>query len=206
MLFGLILLIYSIMSDPVEAAIESYGKIESYSVTLRSSNDEGKEEIKYHYMKPGFVKMEFVEPHKGAVLVYNPETRKVKLKPFHFLSTFILDLDPDSRLIRSSKGHTVDSSDIGALLERVKELKNAGGAETVAEEEIRGRKAVKVIVDGRGAITKDGVGSYQLWLDTDTAMPLKVISYGAGGEVIEEVLMDDIEVNLGLARSFFMIG
>lgn len=207
MLFSVLLFTYSLMSlNPVDSALESFSKLQTYSVTLRSESGGVKEEIKYYYMKPGFVRMEFITPHRGAVLVYNPNTGKVRLKPFGFSDSFILELDPDSSLIRSSKGHTVEASDIGALLERVKELKEGGTVSVEATETLNGRSAHKVAIDGKGNTTRDGIAKYLIWFDTGSFMPLKVVAYGVDGEVSEEVLMDDIEVDRTFSKNFFRIG
>ena len=71
--------------DLIDTAIKNYESIESYQVTLRASNNTATDEIKYYFKKPGFVKMEFLNPHKGAVLIYNPFKTEVKLMPFAFL-------------------------------------------------------------------------------------------------------------------------
>lgn len=56
-------------TDPVRAAIERYQTVESYRVTLRSSRGDSEPEIiHYAYKKPGFVRMGFTQPFKGAVL------------------------------------------------------------------------------------------------------------------------------------------
>ena len=72
----------TVSMDPLTGAIEHYQTVESYRVTIRSFHSGGDENIHYYYKKPGFVRMEFVHPHAGAVLVYNPNTRRVRLRPF----------------------------------------------------------------------------------------------------------------------------
>src|SRR5574340_540810 len=112
-MIGILLLLCALASppaDPLDAALESYGHVASYRVTLRSRSGSSSETIRYFFKKPGFVRMEFMEPHKGAILVYNPEKKIVRLRPFGFLRPVVLTLSPDSRLITSSKGHRVDAS------------------------------------------------------------------------------------------------
>ncbi len=70
--------------------------------------------------------MEFIEPHKGAVLVYNPEKKEARLRPFGFFKPLVLTLSPDNRLIATPRGHRVDASDPGAPLETVKKLADRG--------------------------------------------------------------------------------
>lgn len=190
-------------NDPVSRAEESFRALETYKVTLDSRSGDENEKIKYFYKKPGFIRMEFETPHKGAVLVYNPIKREVRLHPFGFMSSFELKLGPEDRLIRSSKGHTVDESDIGALLKNVRALADAGSEDTLGEENVNGRAAEIVRVEGNDGKTVDGTNKYLLWLDKTTSLPLKVKAFGPGGELNEEVLMDDLEVDPKLSEKLF---
>lgn len=71
--------------DIIRHAIEHYETVETYVVTLPSvKHGHLSEEIRYYYKKPGYVRMEFITLHKGAVLVYNPETKKVSNAPSVF--------------------------------------------------------------------------------------------------------------------------
>jgi outer membrane lipoprotein-sorting protein len=65
--------------DFIATAIKNYENVESYRVTLKSGTGDSHEEIRYYFKKPGFVRMEFIKPYKGAVLVYSPITKKARL-------------------------------------------------------------------------------------------------------------------------------
>jgi len=194
------------MDDPIAAAVESYGKVESYRVTLRSRSVDSSEEIVYYFRKPGSVRMEFVRPHGGAALTFDPEEGKVRIRPFGSLESFILKLSPGNPLIRSARGHRVDESDIGALLKNVRELQSGGRTEGMGEERVGERDAFLVRVEGEGFHEVDGIHRYELWLDRETLLPLKVAAYDSNGGLVEEVLMDDLAVNVRFPESFFRLG
>lgn len=190
--------------DAVTAALNAFSKVQSYSVTLRSGAGDGpKEIIKYYFKRPGFVRMEFVSPYKGAVLVYDPLKKYVRLRPFGFLKPLVLTLSPENKLVKSARGHTVDESDIGALLRMVSALKDIGETKAEAEEEVSGRPADVVSVIGAVGKTVDGINKYLLWLDKKTRLPLRVSAYDAGGKLIEDVLMDDLDLDVELPEGFF---
>lgn len=127
----------------------------------------------------------------------------MRLRPFGFLKSFVLTLSPDNRLIKSRRGHTVDKSDIGALLKVVKRLQSNGKTE-VSREETAGNKTVVVVsVNGEKDFTVDGIHRYILWLDKKISLPLKVAAYDTQGLLIEELVMDDLQINIGLAEDFF---
>lgn len=205
MLLGLLAVSIAMSAlDPVEEAIESFRRLEAYSVTLRAESDRT-EVIRYFYKKPGYIRMEFEEPHRGAVLVYDPGEREVVLRPFRFLKSFKMRLDPEDDLIRSSRGHTVDESSIGTLLEKVSELKRDGALEVLGEEDANGKKALLVEVRGRGGREVDGVNRYRLWLDQETGLPARVESYDSGGGLVERVQMDDLVVDPEFPPDFFSL-
>jgi outer membrane lipoprotein-sorting protein len=190
--------------DILGRAEREYQAVESYQVTLRSQSATASEVIRYYYKRPGYVRMEFVKPHKGAILIYDPHEKKVTLRPFGLLKPLVLRLSPENRLIKSSRGHRVDESDIGFLLGFVKELASDGVVEVMGEDAVNGREAIRLRVKGREGIVVGGeINRYSIWLDKSLLLPIKVISYDSDGEVIEDVLMDDLEVNVGLRDEFF---
>jgi len=188
--------------DPIHAAIERYRAVESYQVTLRSSYGGESDVIHYSYRKPGFVRMDFVQPHRGAVLIYSPLTRNVRLWPFGG-RLFSLTLSPENRLVQSPTGQRVDRSDIGALLDNVKSLQRTGETAVLGEEIVGGKKTVRLAVAGTGSFVAGNVHRYDLWLDSATLLPLKVVSRDINNDVIETVVMDDLNINVKLGDELF---
>ncbi len=203
LLIALLITASGFASDPVSNAINNYKEIESYRVTLISGSGNSAEVIRYYYRRPGFVKMEFIKPHRGTVLTYSPKTKKVTLIPFSWLRRFKFTLDPDNRLIRSSEGHRIDESDIGALLKSVGLLQKNGKTRVLGEEFVGNRPAVRLDIKGEGDFTVNRINAYHLWLDRENSIPIKAASFDLDGRLIEEVLMDDLEINVDLPESFF---
>jgi len=199
----MLIAIAGIVSNPISAAIENYENVRSYQVTLISESSGKEETVRYFYKKPGFVKMELVKPFRGAVLVYNPDTKKVKVTPFGPMKFLYFSLDPDNDLIKSSSGHRIDKSDLGELLRSVGELQKNGKTEILSEEDVNGKAASRLSVKGEGDYTVDGIHTYEIWLETKTLLPLKVSSFDVEGRLIEEVLMDDLEINIVFPDKFF---
>lgn len=188
--------------DPIDAAIERYRAVASYQVTLRSSHGDESDVIRFSYKRPGFVRMDFVQPHEGAVLIYSPLTNDVRLWPFGE-RFFSLTLSPENRLVQSPTGQRVDRSDIGALLDNVKSLQRKGGTTVLGEEMVGGRKTMRLAVSAAGDRVAGNVRQYELWLDSATLLPLKVVSRDANNEIIETVVMDDLQINVTLPDRLF---
>lgn len=113
--------------DPIAFSQQSFNNLTSYQVMMRSSSpsDESKI-IRYSFQKPGYVRMDFTQPHSGAVLIFNSVSGKVKLWPFGVGSLPILHLSPTNSLIQDERGHRVDRSDIGVLLGNIRHLHAKG--------------------------------------------------------------------------------
>lgn len=189
--------------DPLASAIEHYQSVESYRVTIHSSHADGEEHIRYYYRKPGFVRMEFIRPHEGSVLVYNPLTQRVRLWPFgvgHFPE---LNLSPGNLLIQSSRGQHVDRSDVGALFENVRMLRTGGTTEILGEESVDGHATLRLAVTGAGDFAVTGVHRYELWLDTASQFPVKVISRNQQNAIIETVTMEALKIDAALPETLF---
>ena len=189
--------------DPLAAAIEHYKMVGSYRVTIHSSHDGDEEHLRYYYKRPGFVRMEFIRPHSGAVLVYNPLTQRVRLWPFGAGWFPELNLSPGNSLIRSSRGQHVDRSDVGALFENVRTLQQGGNTEVSGEERMGGRTLMHLVVTGAIGAEVAGVHRYELWLDTSSRLPVKVISRDLRDAIIETVNMEDMEVDVVLPEKLF---
>lgn len=192
--------------DLLDLAIARYRGVESYRVTIRSSHADGEDHLRYFYRRPGFVRMEFVKPHAGAVLVYSPTTQRVRLWPFGAGRFPELNLSPGNPLIRSPRGQHVDRSDIGALFDNVWTLRQSGTMETRGEEMLAGRPARHIDVTGTGNFTVTGVHRYELWLDAESLFPLRVVSRDLQNAVIETVRMEDAEIDVDLPEALFEPG
>ena len=190
-------------SDALTSAIEHFRTVETYRVTIRSAHAGGEEHIRYYYKKPGFVRMEFIRPHAGAVMIYSPDTRRVRLWPFGAGNFPELSLKPANSIIRSLSGMRVDHSDVGTLFESIRALREHGDNEVLGEEILGGRTVLHLIVTGRDGWTVADVHSSELWLDTKSQFPARVTSRDIHGAIIETVVMEALEINEKLPESLF---
>lgn len=190
-------------SSPLSDAIEHFHTVDTYSITIRSTHAEGKEHIRYYFKKPGFVRMDFIQPHAGAVMIFSPDTKRVRLWPFGMKSFPELNLSPANSIIRSLSGMRIDRSDVGTLFENILALRKQGKIEVLGEETENGRAVLHFIVTGGKGLAVAGVHSSEMWLDEESQFPVKVISRDLNGTVIETVLMEDLTINEKLPEALF---
>ena len=190
-------------ANPIQTAIDYYREIAAYQVTLKSVSGGKSEIIHYYFKKPNHVRMEFVTPFKGAVLIYDPGTKRAKLWPFGYRRFPALTLSPSNSVIQSSTGQRVDRSDVGVLYQNVKKLQDHGATRVVGIELLDGQEAVHVVVAGQNGYSIGAVSRYQLWLDRATGFPLKVLCHDIDGQVIEMVEMRELRIGPEFPLGFF---
>lgn len=180
---------------PLAGAIAHFQKLEGYRVTIHSFHGDGEEYIHYYYRKPGWVRMEFIKPHQGALLVYSPRTDRVRLWPFGYGHFPELNLSPANPLIRSPRGQYVNHSDVGALFENTHRIQESGGTQLLGEETVAGHTVLHMLTTGAPGYALDGVHSIEMWLDTETGFPVRIVSRDRMGVLIEDVTMNALELD-----------
>lgn len=191
-------------ADPLSEAAVRFSRLDSYRVTLRAVAGDGtRQHIRYAWRRPGWIRMDFVEPHAGVVMIHDPDAGRVRVSPFGAGHLPQFNLAPDNALIRSPNGHTVDQSDVGALLANLVRLRAVGRMSDPVTTDVGGLPATLVEIDGAAGQAVDGVHRYQVWLARDTLFPLKVQSFDAGHALIESVDMSDAELDIAFPPDFF---
>lgn len=192
------------MADPLTDAAARFEALQSYQVTLRSADASGDQQvIRYFYRRPGWVRMDFVNPHPGAVLIYSPDTQRVRLWPFGLHRWPTLDLSPDDWLLRGTRGRRVDRSDVGVLLADVLALRAHGSTIPLGHAQVSGRAATELEVVGTADSPVSHVRRFRIWLSDDTLLPLRVDSFAANESLIETVDMSDAQANVRFPDRFF---
>ena len=62
-------------------------------------------------------------------------------------------------------------------------------------DSIAGQSALQISVQGAGGFSVGAVSRMDLWLDVTNGFPLKVMSYGTDGSLIEMVEILDYQIN-----------
>ncbi|GLZ87960.1 hypothetical protein Pres01_40110 [Metapseudomonas resinovorans] len=198
------LLIGEAMADPLAEAVIRFQELSSYQATVRSVAADGERQvIRYFFRKPGWVRMEFAEPHRGAVLIYDPSARRIHLWPFGLNNPLVLPLAADNPLMRSPRGHRVDRSDVGALLDTLIALRARGNLVALGPAVVSEHPAVGIEIVGAAAISVSGVHRFQVWLAEDSLFPLRVKSFDVENKLMETVDLTDVAIGVRFSEDFF---
>ncbi len=187
-------------ADPIQYMVDYYRKIDSYQVTIKSSQCNT---LCYYFKRPGHVRIEFIQPFGGAVIIYDPDSKVARLWPLGYPHFPAFTLNPENRLIQNSSGQRVDRSDFGALYQNVQILQQHGKATLAESVSINGKNTLHLIVEGLDNFSIAGVHRFQIWVDQATVFPLKVSSHDVMGKVLEVVEFEYLQVNPAFPPDFF---
>ncbi len=189
------------MEGFLESVIEKFKREYRAYFYVMEVNHDGDPDIdmvlRYYYMHPGFVRMELVRPFGGTVLTYDPYRKTAQVKP---LGMFVLELSPDSRLIRGPQDHRIDESDILTLLNTVKELARRG---RVLLKKSSGNYIL--VVKGENYVVRKRIAKFVLEFDGKTLFPTYASSYDEEDNLIEEVFFKNIRVKDGFPKGIFRL-
>ncbi|HCY63440.1 MAG TPA: hypothetical protein DHV59_11550 [Oxalobacteraceae bacterium] len=182
-----------------------FRSLSTYRTTIQSTAADGERQVmRYSYRKPGWVRIEFIQPHKGLVLIYDPAAHKVRIWPFGLQRLPAPSLAPENPLLRGRSGQRIDHSDVGALLENLLQLRACGSVAPLDEMDIAGRPALGLDIAGAAGAGVAGVHRYHVWLARDSLFPLKVENFDVGERLIETVDMRDAEIDVPFPERFFV--
>lgn len=191
-------------ADPIFLAQQHVAQIDSYQIRIHSLSAQGDNTLmRYSYRKPGYVRMDFTAPHPGAVLIYNPESGKVRVWPFGAGTLPVLSLAPTNSLVQDQNGHRVDQSDVGTLLRNIRRLQHGGRTSVIGKESLAGQAVWHLSIVGSAGSLVSNVHRYDVWLEGNPGFPIKVISYAADDKRLETVVMDAMVFNVHFPADFF---
>jgi len=157
-------------------------------------------------MKPGWVRMKIIKgDNKGAVVVYNPETKKVRAKKGGILGVVKLTFDPTNKRVVSIRGHRVDRSHFGAILDRWEDYFKRAEVNYRRVSKFEGREGY--LFEAIKCDTSKYQGTYRelLWLDRKTYLPLGFEQFNEKGILIHRVIYRKTKINVGLKEEDFSL-
>ncbi len=211
MLTSMLLLVQFAVS-PVSAdsvltkSLSAFQALRDYQCTLYSHMTKGnKKEDRvylYRFMKPHWIYMKVIKgSSKGAEIVYNPETGKIRAHKGGILSKIKLTLDPTDKKVLSLRGHRVDRTDFGTILnawirvrDRVKVVEFGG--------RVDGIECIVLEAKGLDPSLWNGADRARLYIRTDNYLPYVREEY-EGDKLVHRAIYKDLKINTGLTKDDF---
>ncbi|MCD6087527.1 MAG: DUF1571 domain-containing protein [Candidatus Hydrothermae bacterium] len=197
-------------SGPIVKLKSSFDSILDYTCILESFVRKGdKKEVRtyeYRYMKPGWVYMKILKgDNKGAVVIYNPETGKVRARKGGILGAIKLTFDPTDKKVLSIRGHRVDESHMGAILNRWLDYLTRAKVEYKGETTVDSLKGPLLEATECDTAKYHGTWKEILLLDADNHLPVLIEQFDRSGKLIHRVRIKDLKLNTGLKKEDFKL-
>ena len=159
----------------------------------------------YRFMKPKWIYMKVVEgKNKGAVIVYNPETKMIRGHRGGILSIIKLTLKPTDKRVVSIRGHRADETDFGTILSRLTEYINDTLAQYKGIDKVDNTPAWVIEANGIDSLRYYGAVREVLWIGLD-GYPLKFEHYNKDGILIYRVIYKDLKVDVPIDSKTFKL-
>ncbi|MCD6417500.1 DUF1571 domain-containing protein [bacterium] len=153
----------------------------------------------YKFKKPQCIWMKIISgDNAGAQIIYNPLRKKVIAKSGGFIGIIPISVSPENSMVRSIRGHRFDENHIGHIIER---WKYYAGNYIVSFEE---NDTIYIMqVDSVDTSRFYGTFREKLTIDKTTLFPIMFEQYNANNELINEVIIRNVHINVGLKKSDF---
>lgn len=184
-----------------------YAGVKDYQAGVedRSYNRDGSFKIKkflYTFKKPGRIRLDFVTPYSGTVLVYPDKNGEVVIRPSGF-PFFKFHLSLNNPLLKVTSGQRLDQTDLGLLIKNIGHSltdQRRGPAEVVREGEyIR----VQVLADKH--FQKGVVTLYHFLINQELWLPVLVEESTPEGRLERRIILRNLKTNIGFPDSFFQL-
>jgi outer membrane lipoprotein-sorting protein len=182
----------------------AYEKVKGYRVQVKgvtAENDGNRtEEFIYTFKKPNHIRIDFLRPQPGTILIYPDKEGKVSVRPWGW-SFLDLHLAPDSILLANSSGQKINQTGFGLLIKNIGRSMDGGrrGPLEILDEAHDLR--IRVLAEDHfraGKITK-----YQFTIDKNTYLPAEVEEWTPEGVFERKITFRNLEINIHLPDSFF---
>ena len=212
--------------DLIEAVKKSYEELEDYfgkSTFLefkrkKDSTKLRKQERKsrYYFKKPYLVRLEVIwgtQPNdSGSEAIYSGG-KKIKGHQGGLLSGIALNINIDSGLAVSLRGHSVRDSTMDAMVERIKLYQKNGVVSMGESGKLDGRDVIVLNLAGKDSQPllelfpedielKQGVNREKVYIDLGYKLPIKWELYEKD-ELMRVIEYQNLKINLGLPEEIF---
>ena len=168
------------VQDLLNKMKSAYAEVIDYQAAMEvrtygNDNALDTETFLYTFKKPKKIRLDFKSPHPGMVLVYPDRKGKVGVRPSGWASFIKLSLAPDSFLLKTSSGQSIDQTDMGLLIGNIsRSLTDEHHGEPEIDED---EKFIRVQVLAENHFQQGILTRYEFIIDRVMWLPVGVSEY-----------------------------
>ncbi len=159
------------------------------------------ERFVYTFKKPKWIRLDFLSPHPGMILVYPDKNGKVLVIPSGLLRTIRFHLALDNSLIRVPSGQRIDQTDMGLLIKNIRHslTDRHRGTPSISEEE----DTVQIEVLAADHFREGLETRYRFLISKKLWLPVEVDESTLVGVLKRKIFFRNLRVNIGVSDSLF---
>ncbi|MEW6489770.1 MAG: hypothetical protein AB1578_17915 [Thermodesulfobacteriota bacterium] len=165
--------------------------------------------LRYWFQKPDRLRLEFISPRAGLVLVYpyrpdGPQGEpRARVQPGGFLRFLRLTLDPGSPRLAVAPGQGVDQTDLGLLVRNIARSLTAEARSPPVLREYRDH--LVAAVEAEAHFLRGVPARYEFRIDRALWLPVGVREELPERGWVREVVFQDLDVNPGFPEDLFRL-
>ncbi|MGA7800953.1 MAG: hypothetical protein WCC36_09085 [Gammaproteobacteria bacterium] len=155
----------------------------------------------YSFMKPNRIRLDFLSPNPGMIMVYPDADGKVILKPVGLLSPFTFHLALDDPLLQTPSGQQLNQTDLGTLIRNIRHSVTDQRRGPISISTDKDSVRIEVLADDhfrKGVATK-----YQFVIGKARWLPLEVDAATTKGVPVEKIVFRNFRENIDVPDGFF---
>lgn len=172
--------------------------------TYRDSGSPDTQTFFYTFRKPDQIRIDFIRPHPGMVMIYPDKEGRVFIRPSGLARLFRLHLPPDSPRLVVSAGQRIDQTDLGLLIANIARSVGSERRGPVFTFEENGLAVIQTVAVDH--FRPDVVTAYRFLIDKHMWLPVRVEESTPGGQTERTISFFDLEVNVSIPVAFFKAG
>lgn len=198
------------LRDDVETLLKrmeaAYDQVKDYQTDVeillfKEDGSSKTEKSLYTFKKPKSIRLDFVSPHPGMMLVYPDPEGKVLLKPQGVLSILTLHLTLDDPLLGSPSGQRLDQTDLGVLIVNIRHSVTDQRRGPVSLSEDKEAIRIQVLADDH---FREGVETrYQFLISKELWLPVEVGEATAQGVQEGRIIFHNLRTNINVSDDLF---
>jgi outer membrane lipoprotein-sorting protein len=198
------------LRDEVETILKqmeaAYDEVEDYQAEVEVILFEKDGSIKsekslYTFKKPKWIRLDFVSPHPGMIMVYPDGNGKVLVKPQGLLSMLTLHLRLDDPLLQTPSGQRMNQTDLGVLIKNIGHSVTDQRRGPVSLSEDKDTIQIEVLADDH---FREGVETrYQFLISKELRLPVEVGESTTNGVQEGRIIFRNLRTNINVPDDLF---
>jgi outer membrane lipoprotein-sorting protein len=155
----------------------------------------------YTFKKPKWIRLDFVSPHPGIIMVYPDRNGKVLVKPQGLLSVLTFHLMLDDPLLETPSGQRMDQTDLGLLIKNIRHSVTDQRRGPVSISEDKDTIQIQVLADDH---FREGVETrYQFLISKELWLPVEVGDSTISGIQEWRIIFRNLRTNINVPDDLF---